>query len=112
MLFRSENRFDVHGLAALVPETGCRYVLIVKEVSLRSGSRGGVSSTQVQELRNTFIRFGYQDGVLDEHVEVAEADTPWSVNIKRALVSLFNNAALVAGSRNATELVTNEVRLT
>lgn len=67
------------------------------------------ASAKIQELENSFIRFEYQDGLVEESISVAENDPIWSINIKRSLVSLLNNAPISNGIKNIPEITMIEV---
>ncbi|ODN00144.1 Apolipophorin, partial [Orchesella cincta] len=86
------SRIKVKGQAALAAQSACDLVLTIQQIAITSSN--GQAISRVNDIVGSSIRFAYTDGVVDS-VCVSENDPTWSANIKRAIVSMLGNRALI-----------------
>ncbi|KAK3927268.1 Apolipophorin, partial [Frankliniella fusca] len=93
------SRLHLSAWAEITPITLCDFVLRLRDVELLESSLDDASTREAaagaaefkKQLEAQPLRFAFQDGVVDELCP-AQADPVWALNIKRGVLSAFQNA--------------------
>ncbi|XP_052130120.1 apolipophorins-like, partial [Frankliniella occidentalis] len=93
------SRLHVTAWADITPITLCDYVLQLRDVELLESSPDDADAREAaagaaefkEQLEARPLQFAFQDGVVDELCPAA-GDTVWALNIKRGVLSAFQNS--------------------